>query len=316
MKPIYVLGSRSRPTCEAETTDSFVTNAVNLCLMLAGEFDVRLVGTAGSGVPGVETIEWAPALARLAAEPDTAVVAITGPDHLAEALQLPQTLCEPTRGYDAPVFTRHVAFPSWAWLHFSVGLHRAPDGWQNWRMIPHAIVPERFTYKEEKEGYVLFLSRLNHGKGLETAVAACRLAGKRLVVAGTWHGPESQALLGAAGDQIEYVGFADYHARRQLLAGAEALLYPTPVLEPFGYTVLEANVSGTPALVTDWGAFTETVADGVNGFRCRSFADFAAALGRLGEIRSRECREWALERFGREKVAPRCREFFAPLVDA
>ena len=119
-----------------------------------------------------------------------------------------------------------------------------------------------------------------------------RKAGKRLVVAGTWHGPESEALLRAAGEHVEYVGFADYEKRRRLLAGADALLYPTPVLEPFGYTVLEANVSGTPALVTNWGAFTETVAEGVNGFRCRSVADFAAALARLGEIRPRECREW------------------------
>jgi len=302
MKPIFVFGSKTMPTCELNTTDSFVTNAVNLCLMLAGKFDVRLVGMEGSNVPGVETWEWGKTLDWLRGHHDQAVVCVTGPDHLEDAIQLPQAVCEPTRGYMSPVFTPHIAFPSWAWLHFHVGYYQAPDGWQNWRMIPHAIAPERFIYKEEKKDFVLFLGRLNHGKGLDIAIEACRLADQKLVVAGLWQGEESAALLKNAGGHVEYVGFADYALRRQLLADAKALIYPTRVLEPFGYTVLEANVSGTPVLVTDWGAFTETVQEATNGFRCRSAANFAEAISRVREARPRACQEWAVCNYALEKT--------------
>jgi glycosyltransferase involved in cell wall biosynthesis len=130
----------------------------------------------------------------------------------------------------------------------------------------------------------------------------CGLADLRLVVAGTHHGPESDELLDlgrqALGSAFEYVGFADYWKRRELLADAKALMYPTPALEPFGYTVLEANVSGTPALVSNWGAFTETVQNGVNGFRCRDAAGLAAALGELDRLTHAACRSSAVSRFG------------------
>jgi glycosyltransferase involved in cell wall biosynthesis len=312
VKPIYVFGSKTKPTCEEETTDSFVTSAVNLCLMLKDDFDVTVAGLPGSGkgrlgdpnegTLGVKAMTWDNAPAKLRAEPDTAVVCVTGPDHLADALALPQTVCEPTRGYDLPVFTGHVAFPSWAWFHYHVGRYGPPRDWHRWCVLPHAIVPERFDYSEDKQDYVLFLGRLTQGKGLDVAIEACRIAGKRLVAAGTHCGVESDALIDKGretlGSGFEYVGFADYHTRRRFLADAGMLIYPAEGLEPFGYTVLEANVSGTPAIVPDKGAFTETVKNGVNGFRCRDAAQMADALAQIDTIPPPHCRKWARENFG------------------
>jgi glycosyltransferase involved in cell wall biosynthesis len=113
------------------------------------------------------------------------------------------------------------------------------------------------------------------------------------------------------GSSFEYVGFADYWKRRELLADAKALIYPTPALEPFGYTVLEANASGTPALVSDWGAFTETVENGVNGFRCRDAAELAAALGELDRLTPTACRHLAMDSFGLQHLKPTTVGFFA-----
>lgn len=164
MKPIYVLGWKTLPTCEENTADSFVTNAVNLCLMLRDSFDVKLVDIAGSYLLGIEALKWTPALARLRAEP-------------------------------------------------------------------------------------------------------------------------------------------------------KALVCPARGIEPFGYTVLEANVSGTPAIVTDMGAFTETVADGVNRWRCRSARDFARAIERSGEIDPARCRSWALERYSIPVVSPLSARFLASICN-
>ena len=113
---------------------------------------------------------------------------------------------------------------------------------------------------------------------------------------------------------VEYVGFAGYEKRKKLMAGAKALFVPTLYLEPFGYVVLEANMSGTPVITTDFGAFPETVKQGVTGFRCRTFREFCQAVKDIEQLDPKKCREWA-ENFTLEKVTPMYQRYFTQILD-
>ena len=91
---------------------------------------------------------------------------------------------------------------------------------------------------------------------------------------------------------------------------AQAIIGPTYYVEPFGNMVVEGYFSGTPAITTDWGGFTETVVHGVTGYRCREFRDFVKALKQIDLIDPKACRDWAWTHCEEESVHKRFDEYF------
>src|SRR5579875_3785670 len=88
-------------------------------------------------------------------------------------------------------------------------------------------------------GYLLFLGRFNPEKGAHLAIDAARRAGRRLVLAGKLNEPAERHYFNALvrprlGPDVDYVGEADAATKRELYAGAEALLFPVCWEEPFG----------------------------------------------------------------------------------
>jgi len=76
--------------------------------------------------------------------------------------------------------------------------------------------------------------------------------------------------------------------------------------------VVEAQLCGTPVITTDWGGFTETVDEGVSGYRCRSLADFLAAWEKVGRLDRTVIRKRALERWS----APVAKALYTAWFDA
>jgi glycosyltransferase involved in cell wall biosynthesis len=121
--------------------------------------------------------------------------------------------------------------------------------------VYNGIDPAEFVFRPTKDNYDLFLGRLHSVKGYRWAIEGAKLAGKRLVVAGGWR-PSLRT-------SLRFAGSVDGQRKAALLANAECLWMPALWDEPFGLTLVEAMMSGTPVLGTRRGALPEVVSNDV-----------------------------------------------------
>lgn len=164
--------------------------------------------------------------------------------------------------------------------------------------ILHGIDVASYPFGERPEGGLLFLGRFSPEKGAARAIAAARAAGLPLVLAGKVDTSDSTHFADEIephidGDRVRYVGEADQAAKRKLLAAADALLFPIDWHEPFGLVMVEALASGTPVIGLRRGSVPEVIDDGVTGFVVDDVDAMAEAIGRIGEIERRVCRQRA-----------------------
>jgi glycosyltransferase involved in cell wall biosynthesis len=141
--------------------------------------------------------------------------------------------------------------------------------------VYNGLDPADYRFQAVKDDYDLFLGRHHTAKGLSWAVEGARRAGRRLVVAGTWR------TLPRPGVRI--LGRVGGARKRGLLAGAACLWMPARWDEPFGLTLIEALVSGTPVLGTRRGALPEIVSPdtGLLGDSVNELVSLRPAIGSL-----------------------------------
>ena len=102
--------------------------------------------------------------------------------------------------------------------------------------------------------------------------------------------------------------------RGELMKKAKAVLMPTLYLEPFGGVNVESQMCGTPVITSDWGAFPETVLQGVTGFRCRTFKEFCEAVDRCRDIKPENCRRWAVDNYSMERIGKMYDSYFRKIA--
>jgi len=204
---------------------------------------------------------------------------------------------EPSIGYmTEAVWAPYRAFVSYAQMHMfygARGMLMSPSWFD--AVIPNAITASEFEYSENKDDYFLYFGRVIESKGIHIAIQATKAAGKKLIIAG----PGDLGNLGytTTPDHVTMAGLCNADQRKQLMKNAKAILGPTHYVEPFGNMVAEGYMAGTPAITTDWGGFSETVINGITGFRCREFREFVDAINRIDEIDNKDCREYAMNNY-------------------
>lgn len=194
---------------------------------------------------------------------------------IAESVKLFMT-CEPGIGYRGS-YARFRAFESSYIQNFTYGSEnprKSINGHYYDRVIPNYWDVKDFTFSGQPEDYYLFVGRMVLRKGVWTAVKATEAIGARLVLAGQADREVDHRKLPK---HCEFVGHVDAVQRDKLMGGAIASFVPTIYLEPFGGVSIEANLTGTPAITTNFGVFPETIYNSVNGYRCNTLDDFVWA---------------------------------------
>ncbi len=217
---------------------------------------------------------------------------------------------EPGIGYSTGHFAKWKIFESYALLHSYWGINKVSRCNPEWYdvVIPNYFDLDDFEFSDEKDDYVLFLGRIYEGKGIHIAQQVAKETGMKLVVAGQNNDDYK------FNENVEFVGYADIETRKKLMSRAKGFIVASTYVEPFGGVQIEALLSGTPTITTDWGAFVENNIEGVTGFRCRTFKDFVNAVNNLDQIDPHVCRKYG-EQFSLDNVAVKYEKYFQDVLN-
>jgi glycosyltransferase involved in cell wall biosynthesis len=208
-------------------------------------------------------------------------------------------------GYIAS-FAPYRIYESCAWQHWSHGQQQNQFGRFFDEVIPYFFDEQEFIPRVNKENFTLYVGRLTQNKGLTIACRAAKLAGVPLKVIG--HGDPALVTDGA-----EYLGVLPDAERNDWMSRASSVLCPTLYLEPFGAVAVEAQLSGTPVISTNFGGFTETVEHGKTGFRCAYLGQFAQALKEVYSLDPNYIRQRAVEKYSMHRLKYSYERYFDKL---
>ena len=223
---------------------------------------------------------------------------------------LGMTAVEPGVGYMG-VVTQFRVFESYAWMHYVYGLEKRDFGQFYDSVIPNCYDPSEFSVGEETGKYLLMLTRMIESKGIRLAIEIANLSRIPLIIAGQGNIEE----FGGESKFVEHVGAVGPGERRELLKGARALLCPTYYIGPFEGVTTEAAFSGVPSITTDFGCFSETVIDGITGFRCHTMAEFLQAVDFAPQLHKDTILHWATENFSLKRGKALYQQYFENLND-
>ena len=348
---IHVLGLPHTQTTEEFTTCAFTQKALNLCRMMTRRgHEVIHYGVEGSnpectknvsvmpasvwkqfvgGHPGRNfyNIEMggkmAPYHAMFAKNMHDGLVKNTGDPYTEIVCQpwggaqctacegIPQYMVESGIGYPNS-WAEWRVYESYAWMHMHLGRDNLFGGrkWY-WAVIPNAFPVENFTPVAKRGEDLLFLGRLNEDKGVGIAIDVAKRVGRKITIVGQGNpGPYMHD-----NPHVSYLPPVGVEERRTLLAEAHAVMCITQFVEPFCGVNVEAQMSGTPVIASDYGVFSETILHGVTGWRGRTIEQFVWAAKNIDKIDGRVCAQWARDNFSLERVAPMYEEFFQQVLN-
>jgi glycosyltransferase involved in cell wall biosynthesis len=162
-----------------------------------------------------------------------------------------------------------------------------------------------FRPAADPRSYLAFVGRANAEKGPEVAVRVARRTGQHLKMAVKvnesaeqryWERVVAPLLVG--GD-VEVVLNGTKRDAIEIMAGAEATLFPISWPEPFGLVMVESMAVGTPVVGYANGASTEVVDSGKTGILVKpgDIDGLCAALAAAPRLDRKQCRLHVEQRF-------------------
>jgi glycosyltransferase involved in cell wall biosynthesis len=170
--------------------------------------------------------------------------------------------------------------------------------------VYNGIKVKDFDFNDQPEDYLLYFGRIHNDKGTAEAIEIALKSKRRLLIAGIiqdqhYYDFKVKPLLS---DQLIYVGEAGPEKRNELMRNALALLHPINFDEPFGLSVAEAMLCGTPVIAFNRGSMPELILNGKTGFLINTVNEAVESLQEIHKISRQVCRQWSSDQFSQEKM--------------
>ncbi|GAB3920022.1 glycosyltransferase family 4 protein [Mucilaginibacter myungsuensis] len=170
--------------------------------------------------------------------------------------------------------------------------------------VYNGMDPKDFDFVAQPDDYLLYFGRIHHDKGCWEAIQIAKQTKRRLLIAGIIQdeGYYKNKIEPELNDQIQYVGHAGPDKRKELLGHALALLHPINFNEPFGMSVAECMLCGTPVIAFNRGSMPELIEHEKTGFLVSNVDEAVTVVNDLKNIDRGYCREHAVAKFSGDKM--------------
>ena len=171
--------------------------------------------------------------------------------------------------------------------------------------VYNGVDTAQFTFNAEPQDYLLYFGRIHPEKGAKEAIEIAQQAGRPLVMAGLIQDRpyyEEHVAPYLDGNKIKYVGNVGPEERNRLLGQATALLHPISFEEPFGLSVAESMMTGTPVIAFRRGSMPELIEHGKTGYLTEDVEGAVDLVSACGGLDRWHIAERARDRFSVERM--------------
>ena len=171
--------------------------------------------------------------------------------------------------------------------------------------VYNGLNTKHFEFNAVPNDYLLYFGRIHHDKGTAEAIEIAKKAKRKLIIAGLIQDEHyfKERIEPQLNSHIVYIGNAEPAQRNNLLGKALALLHPINFNEPFGMSVAEAMLCGTPVIAFNKGSMPELIRHQKTGFLVNTINEAVDAVSHIENINRPDCHNWSVSQFSSDKMA-------------
>jgi glycosyltransferase involved in cell wall biosynthesis len=184
--------------------------------------------------------------------------------------------------------------------------------------VYNGLDEQQFSFGTGNGDYLLYFGRIHPDKGTYEAIQIAAQSKKKLIICGLIQDQQyfnEKVLPFIDSTSIVYFGNAGQAQRTELLGNASALLHPISFEEPFGLSVAESMMCGTPVIAFNRGAMKELIVDCKTGFLVDDTKEAIDAVGMIKTVDRNACRQHALQKFGSREMALHYIKLYNKIID-
>lgn len=183
--------------------------------------------------------------------------------------------------------------------------------------VYNGLDESQFDFGKGEGDYLLYFGRMHPHKGAHEAIQIAAQSNKKLILCGLIQDEKyfDEKVAPYLNDSsVIYMGNVCPQQRNNLLGDALALLHPISFEEPFGLSVAEAMMCGTPVVAFNKGSMKELIVDGKTGFLVTDIDEAIDAVNNIKNVCRCVCRQHALNKFSSETMATKYIELYKQII--